>query len=613
MTPSAPTPRLQRSRLARLLVALIVMVPLVLAAVYMWVLWDPTPSVKHLPVAIVNEDQGFVDDEGTTAAGQSITDNLVKSGSLKFSQESAATAYSGLDADKYYFVIDIPRDFSKNLKNITEPDAIAQLITVTFNDNNTLKASQIGGSAMEKIFQKVLQGVASTTVGGLVDGVQQLGDGLRTAADGSGQLADGTSTLSSGIVNDLAPGVERAREGAARLDDGAGTLAAGLVTLQGGTDQLGAGATELADGIERLTSMVPLETLKDTLAQAQQVLPDNSSLTQIATLVEGLGRLQTGSRELASQLTDPSFSYRSGVDRLVAGSATLSDGTGQLSEGMVTLQEGVAKLSEGATRLDDGAKRLNQGLSDGAEKAPNFGDKDARTTLAELMATPVAKETTFEAQAQFGGPGGAPTILLVASMLVPIAIALSFRGHRFVTDDERPRSLKAVGRRAVAVGAISLAAVAVVGVLAFLTRDPVPEPSNLGRVIAITAVATLMNAALVSLLFTVFGYIVGALSSLSWMMLQLFSYGGIWMVETVPKPFQWLNPVSPLTYVRDGFIAAFNGVAGFGTAMFTLGAILVVALAALFAVVRFQQGRSVDGDVIEADDGDTRDLAQVPG
>src|SRR5690606_34449923 len=141
--------------------------------------------------------------------------------------------------------------------------------------------------------------------------------------------------------------------------------------------------------------------------------------------------------------------------------------------------------------------------------------------------------------------------------------------------------------------------------------------------IAITALATLMNTALVAALFTLCGYVVGALASLSWFMLQLFSYGGIWMVETVPKPFQWLHPISPLTYVRDGYIAAFNGVGGFWPAVFKIIVIGLLALAAVVAAAEFQRkryvaaqraaGRSIDDDQTAppADPDDTAELATV--
>ena len=600
--PAGRRTAIQRSRILRLVVAIVVMLPLVVSAIYMWVLWDPTKKVDQMPVAIVNLDAGYGEGADRTDAGASVAQTLYEGQALGFRIVDEETATRGLAAGDYYFILTIPENFSESLKTITAPEAAPGLITVTFNDYITTKASSIGGSVMERIYGGVLKGISATTVGALVDGTAQLADGLRTAADGSEQLADGaqqlaggTKTLAEGINDDLVPGVARAQAGSAQLADGSATLHNGLVTLQGGTAQLGDGATQIADGIEQLTGMVDLAQVTALLEQAQQVLPDSAPLGRVAELIGGLQRLEAGSRELANQLTDPSSQYLSGVNQLVDGSGQLAQGNAELAAGMVTLNEGVARLADGAGQLNDGAQRLedgagqlSDGLGEGAQRAPQFGGQDERMTLAQLLSTPVQKENVNIARAQFSGPGGTPTILVIASMLVVIVVFMCFRGHRFVTDDEHPRTLTQIGRRALAVAAVSLVVMTVVGIAAWLTRsDPdgaqlLPDPDSLWRVILMTAAATLMNVALVSVLYTLFGYVVGTLSSLAWLMLQLFSYGGVWMVETVPAPFQWLHPISPLTYVRDGYIAAFNGAPGFGTAL-----AIVIGIGIVGALVNF--------------------------
>ena len=75
-------------------------------------------------------------------------------------------------------------------------------------------------------------------------------------------------------------------------------------------------------------------------------------------------------------------------------------------------------------------------------------------------------------------------------------------------------------------------------------------------------------------------------------MLQLFSYGGIWMIQTVPAPFQWLYWISPMTLVQHGYTAAFNGVAGFWPSFVTLLIIAVVGAAVTAAAVRWQRART---------------------
>lgn len=605
MSPNASNrTRVQRSRVARLLLAVLVVVPLAFAALYMWVVWDPTKTVKDMPVAIVNADVPAGEGDDQVHAGADVTANLIDSGSLAFESVDSSAAYDGLRSGHFYFVIDIPTDFSTTLSEIGDATVAPALMTVTYNDNNTLKASSIGAAAMSKINAAVLKGVSSTTVGTVVDGVQSLGDGLRTAANGSGQLRDGTSQLrdgandlADGIVGRLAPGVTAAARGAEKVDDGAQQVSDGLRRLQTGTDELGAGATRLADGIDDLVGTVNLPTVDRTVAQLQKAAP-GVDLSKLTALLDGLSQLQSGSRQIATELTDPSAAYRSGVDTLVVGSRTLASGTGELTDGMHKLEDGTREVSDGVVTLrdgvhkvDDGTKKLDDGLSDGARQAPNFGDDAERQSLASLLSTPVTSESNNLAIAQNSGPGAAPTLLIFACGIGVIAVFLSFRGHRYLTGHDDPPTIRTVLRRAAAVGAVSLAVMTVVGGILWAFLDPSPSPGSLGQVVAITAAATLMNVALVSILFTAFGYVAGAVASLAALMLQMFAYGGIWMVETLPAPLRALHPVSPLTYVRDGLISGFNGTPGFGAAIATITMIGAIAAAVNLAAVRLARRR----------------------
>jgi putative membrane protein len=132
-------------------------------------------------------------------------------------------------------------------------------------------------------------------------------------------------------------------------------------------------------------------------------------------------------------------------------------------------------------------------------------------------------------------------------------------------------------------------------------------------VVAVTAVATLMNVALTSVLFTVFGYAGGALTALSWGMLQLFSFGGVWMVETLPAPLRWLHYISPMSVVRDGMISAFNGAPGLVISLLAMSAIGGAAAAVNLVAVRKVRSRYEDGLSELAADGTAKGEVVVVG
>ncbi|MCE5291371.1 MAG: YhgE/Pip family protein, partial [Nocardiaceae bacterium] len=154
--------RVQRSRIFRLILAVLVTAPLAFSAVYMWVMWDPTKLVNQMPVAIVNQDQPFGSGDDRVSAGAEVTKNLVDSQALGFEATDERTAMAGLASGHYYFVIKIPKEFSTTLGLIGKSTAAPALITVVYNDNNTIKASQIGDVAMSRINAAVLEGVSSS-------------------------------------------------------------------------------------------------------------------------------------------------------------------------------------------------------------------------------------------------------------------------------------------------------------------------------------------------------------------------------------------------------------------------------------------------------------------
>ncbi|MGB3886788.1 YhgE/Pip family protein [Gordonia sp. (in: high G+C Gram-positive bacteria)] len=594
---SAPTPSRMsgwyRTRLRRLFLALVVVVPLVFSAVYMWFIWDPTDTVDKMPVAIVNNDQPFGTGADRLAAGEGVQKELVDSQALDFSVVDAATAEAGLKHGDYYFIIEIPQDFSADLSQIGSATTAPALINVTYNDNNTLMASNIGGQAMASINQAVLEGVSATTVGTLLDGVNSLSSGLKEASDGSAQLYGGTSELSAGATqlsdglnNELLPGMTEAANGGHELANGAVQLASGAGELQAGTAELGAGATELADGIGSLTDTIDIASLKATLDRLQKTPGIGSELGEITAIVQGLSDLKSGSRELARQLSDPNAEYRSGVDQLTAGAGELSAGSNELASGLDQLQSGTAEagsgakeLAAGAKQLDDGAKQLSDGLGAGAKEAPDLSDATQRTSLAALLSTPVTSEASNVAQARGFGPGAAPVILAILPAIIALAVLMTIRVRgRDVTTGNR-RSARMWWRRASKVVAFSIIALAVLMPILWLLLTPSPSPASLLQVVVIVVAATIMNASMIALLFTWLGYTAGAVATLAWTMLQLFAYGGVWMVETVPTPLQWLHPIAPMTYIREGLIAGFNGASGFWSSLLVLLVITAITTA----------------------------------
>jgi putative membrane protein len=220
------------------------------------------------------------------------------------------------------------------------------------------------------------------------DGLVQLEAGLTNALNGLNtikgavdQLAAGQSAAAAGVETTLIPGVEQ-------LLVGVGGAVTGLQT------QLAPGVNQLADG-------------SGTLAQKTSEAADGAAqlsggLNQLAAgggqLAEGAGKASAGATALSEglgKLADGSVTLRNGLGSAKQGTGSLSEGLGKLADGSVTLRnglgsakEGTGKLVDGLGQLDDGGQALATGLGAAADGSGKLADglgkvEEGQTTLAD--------------------------------------------------------------------------------------------------------------------------------------------------------------------------------------------------------------------------------------
>jgi putative membrane protein len=74
--------RFGRSRMTRVAIVVLMLLPLVYGALYLWAFWDPFGHVNKLPVALVNSDRGAVVSGQQFNAGTEIAKSLTADRSL---------------------------------------------------------------------------------------------------------------------------------------------------------------------------------------------------------------------------------------------------------------------------------------------------------------------------------------------------------------------------------------------------------------------------------------------------------------------------------------------------------------------------------------------------
>lgn len=350
-SPGTELKRFRTGTLPKAAVAVLLFIPLIYGALYLWAFWAPTDELKNLPVALVNEDIGAVLDGEQKHAGDDLVDELLDGGDLKWIETDAADAATGVADGDYYFSVTIPQSFSEDAISVGTDAPVAAEVAVEYNDANSFLATTLGKSAMQQLRSAVAEKISEQTADTMLVGLNEAGDGIREAADGAGQLADGLETATDG-ANTLTVKLGELADGAGTLNDGAGQLAAGAGTLASGLGQLSGGAGTLADGVG---------TLNGKYGEA----------------VTGSGQIAAGSAELAAGFGDAAAGAGTLAERL----GTLAAGAGSVNDGVQQLAAATAPLAEQLPQLAAGSAETSAGAG-----AVSTGSADLSAALAQLTA-----------------------------------------------------------------------------------------------------------------------------------------------------------------------------------------------------------------------------------
>jgi putative membrane protein len=619
--------RLTATKMSRLALVALMLVPLLYGGLYLWANQDPYGKLADVPVALVVDDEG----SGDTNYGDTVAKQLVEDGAFDWQVMSETGASEALHDGAVDFTVTIPADFSEALASASGDDPHQATIALETNDANNYLASTIGAQAVEKIRASVARSVGETAANKLLtaiwdirtslekaaDGASQLADGTDTAKDGATQLtsgahslasgtksladathqvADGASSLSSG-ASQLKAGSATLASGAAQVADGAKQVAAGDAKIAGYADQAGTAVQNATDKLPQLRTAITAELKKQGLTQAQidavlakldPIASDlkagndkvQSAVDQIDTLSAGASKVSAG----AAQVSSGASSLHTGATTLASGASTLASGASKTADGADTAASGAAKLSTGADSLakglgtlDSGAHTLATSLADGADKLP-VSTAALREQQAKTIADPVAVDSGKVATASNYGAGLAPFFVALAAWIGIYALFNIIRpvSRRAMTALRKPVRITFAGWLTPAMlGVIQM--VALFGVLAAWLGFSFGHPfGTLGIMFA----ASLTFASIILMLNVWLGS-TGQFIGLVFMVVQLVTAGGTFPWQTLPTPLAALHHVLPMGYVTDALRQVMYGgnLARAGTDLLVLAIWLVGALA----------------------------------
>ncbi len=350
----------------------IMIIPFLYSVFFLKSVWDPYGNSGSLPVAVVNEDQPVKYNGKKMQVGHDLIKKLKKNHDLEWHFVSASAAQYGISHKKYYMVITIPKNFSKNATTVLDKNPKKMQLKYKTNDSLNYIGKVISEQGVKELNTQVRKSVSTAYAKTMFATIKKVGKGFDTAAKGAHKLKTGSNTLSDGINTYTA--------GVAKVNDGVIELQTGVVPLSSGVLKLTTGATALSSGIKEYTAGVA------KVNSGTQTL--NSST---GTLASGVSQLATGSNSLASGVT----SYTSGV-------STLANGLSKLNSSSATLNSSLSSMSE----LPDAAAGLyvlNSVLNAGLNEIDVSSLTNMSTSMAQVqkqMASIKRLETQLEPSLQ---------------------------------------------------------------------------------------------------------------------------------------------------------------------------------------------------------------------
>lgn len=300
-----------KSTWLKIVLCAIMIIPMIYACVFLGSMWDPYGNTDQLPVAVVNNDKEVEYNDSTMDIGKQLSDKLAKNDSMDFNIVSSSKAQKGLKDGKYYMIITIPENFSKNATTLLNDDPQTMMLTYTTNPQTNYVATKMDDSAMAKVKAEISSTVTKTYSKILFKNVKTLSKGFKTAADGSQKLSDGVNT---------------AKDGNATITENLNTLASSALVFNDGADSLVKGLSAYTEGVS---------TAK---AGAQQL--DNNS----ATLNNGAAQLKAGSSQLLSAVQAAEKQLGDGINASAGQLNTLTSSNKQMEESSKQLSAALTKI-----------------------------------------------------------------------------------------------------------------------------------------------------------------------------------------------------------------------------------------------------------------------------
>jgi putative membrane protein len=332
-------------------VVAVLFIPIMYSGMLLWGFWDPYGHLERLPVAVVNKDKGATFNGEQLKIGDELVENLKKNKQFSWKFVDEKEGEKGLKNRKYYLLVKIPENFSKNATTLQDLHPHKMELIYMPNESMNFLATQIGNKAVEKMKEDIADTLTETYAKTMMENIKKMAKGLDSASEGAEKIHDGIHSTKTGTIK-LKDGLYSAKNGAYQLHSGA-------VSAKHGAQEMYNHLKILAE-----KSFVFKNGLQSAASGAERL---NSGMNQ---LNDGFVRMVEGQKKLLD-----------GAEKAKNGSQRLTNGLKQSLDGMKQMNEKIPQLTNGAAQLSSGVSNLSTSLGQWAQ-----GAESTKTGAAQINA-----------------------------------------------------------------------------------------------------------------------------------------------------------------------------------------------------------------------------------
>ncbi|MDQ7093639.1 YhgE/Pip domain-containing protein [Desulfosporosinus sp. PR] len=201
--------------------ALLIVIGLcILPSLYAWInikaSWNPYAHTGNLPIVVVNNDEGAAYNGRQINVGKQIVQELEQNKDIDWIFSDSWQGNYGLNEGKYYALIEIPNDFSRNIVSLTTENPNKPDIVYRVNEKLNAIASKITNAATLELADKVKSNFVAEVTKEVLKTLNPVGGTLQTDKAKILQLRD-TVTQASDDIAQIQGFITKANSNAAAL------------------------------------------------------------------------------------------------------------------------------------------------------------------------------------------------------------------------------------------------------------------------------------------------------------------------------------------------------------------------------------------------------------